>query len=624
MPAVTKKSFLGMKGPFGLYLFLVTVPVLALQGMVYLQIVDQTVGAFPIMKRLRMLGDRAIQEPKVAVLRSDINAGYSGPKPEYYYDLSAFWDFQAQAADFEHRVIKDDDLAQGLGTTATVLVLPWVTCLTQEQKQSIRDFLNKGGSVIATGPLGARNEKNEWSGWEFLTELTGLTQIVSITPEDKSYASFRGNQFYSATVPAGLLLDLPKHVLTVGMGQSPDIYWSDEKWHPVSVDWPSEAAIGTHGVYGKGRVVWLGFNERLSGNNAIRQYMDNYIRAAIQWAGRQPLAVPALWPDKKAMAAIPMGDFGEDFRAAQEVADLFRQEQMPATFFCESRGAMRTPASTDMLRRTVELATTGDAPEAFTGQSLIRQVDRLKKAKVDLDRPAFPVLGFKAPDDALAGETVMALRTAGYSYFVDSAGGQRAVPELMEFRASSVWGRRVELARISTPWSDDAAVVADYEGPTPWKNDLGDAFLREFELAQYLGGVYTFGFRGALLGAKDNRELLMATLRRMKQKKDAWFTSGRDLTAWWSRRNKIRVETIQVHQHRVRVSVTNRGNEDMNSFIVDVHLPQRPKKVRILSEILGKTPPQFELLPEEEVLRLEFQKLKRGSSQVFLVALDES
>jgi len=614
---------LGLKGPFGLYLGLLCIPVLALQGMVYVQIVDQTIGAFPIMKRLRMMGGQSVLEPKVAVLRSDINAGFSGPKPEYYYDLSAFWNYQAQVVDMEHRLISDSELEKGLGDTATVLILPWTNCLTQAQKKSIKEFLHAGGSVIATGAPGARDERNEWSGWEFLSELTGLMQLVSITPEDLTYASFRGNQFYSGTVPAGLQIDLPKQVLIAGIGHSPDIYWSDSKWRPESVDWPSEAAIGTHGVYGKGRVIWLGFNERLSGNNKIRQYMDNYIQAAIRWAARQPLSVPALWPDQKEMAAVTFGDFGSELRSAQEVAEMLKQEQVPATLFCQSGAVSNAPATVSLIRESVELATTGDALDAFGGQGLMKQVERLKKARRDLEREEYPLFGFKPPQNVWSTETIMALRSAGYQYYLDAGGSQRAVPELMEFRAGSLFGRPAELARIGTPWSDDTEIIAEYSGPTPWKEDLGDAFLKEFELGRYLGGVYTFAFQGNLLGSAENRPILRSIVRRMKNPK-VWMTSGIELTNWWSKREKIRLDTRLVHQHRIRVTITNRAREDMAGYSVDLHLPYRPKKVRLLSELLGKTPPRYQLLQNEETLRLEFDKLKRQSSQVFLVALDES
>src|SRR6185295_3027351 len=112
---------------------------------------------------------------------------------------------------------------------------------------------------------------------------------------------------------------------------------------------------------------------------------------------------------------------------------------------------------------------------------------------------------------------------------------------------------------------------------TPWKEDLGDAFLREFEVGKYLGGVYTFGFRGSLLGARENRPLLTSVLRRMKKSK-AWFASASQLTEWWSKREKIRVDCRRVHQHRIRVAVTNRGRQEITGFTIDLHLPYRPKK----------------------------------------------
>lgn len=615
------KSWLGLKGPFGVYLTLLVVPVLALQGLVYVQIVDQTIGAFPIMKRLRMISED-LAEPKVAVLRSDINAGFAGEHPEYYYDLSAFWNFLAEGAGFEHRLITDAELARGLGDSATVLILPWTTCLDKDQRQAIRAFLEAGNSVIATGPVGARDEKNEWVGWDFLNELTGLLQVVSITPEQQTYASFRGNQFYSGTVPAGLLLSLPQHVLAVGIGHTPDIYWSDANWRPVSVEWPSEAALGVHRTVNKGRVIWMGFNERLSGNAKSRILFERYLHASLQWVGRQPLALPQTWPDEKAVAAIPYGEFGSNLDAAQKAADVFSREQIPATLFCQSSAALRKPADAALIRERVELATSGDSPDAFAGQNLVKQAERLRKAKAELDTEKIPLVGFKPPQAAWGPETLMALRSAGFHYLVDSGENDRALPELIEFRASSFLGRKAELTRLPAGWAQDVDVVAAYTGPTPWKEDIADPFVRDLELAGYLGGIYTMGIREDLLGAPENQHILRSLLKRLRRD-DAWLTTADGLAQWWSRREKIRVEATRVHQHRIRVSVTNRGRDEMGKYVVDLHLPYRPKKVRLLSEMLGKAPPQYELRADEEILRLEFTKLKRESSQVFLVALDE-
>jgi len=376
-------------------------------------------------------------------------------------------------------------------------------------------------------------------------------------------------------------------------------------------------------MYGKGRVIWMGFNERLSGEPKLRPLVDNYLQATIQWAGRQPMAVPQSWPGNKTMASVAVGDFGTSIDAAQQAADTFRKEQMPATFFFESGSAqMLTAART--VRGSVEIGTTSDGPDAFQGQNLMKQVDRLKAAKKELDLPKAPVLGFKPPQDAWSAETLLALRTAGFGYFLDAHGSnRRAIPELIQFRSGSVWGGPTELSRIPAAWPGDLDIVADYQGPTPWKEDLGDGFLRDYELGMYLGGVYTFGIRQELLGARENSAILRSVLRRMKNDK-VWFSSASDLASWWSRREKMRIESRLVHQHRIRLSVTNRGREPMDRFVVDLHLPYRPRKVRILSEILGKAPPKYELLPEEDVLRLEFVNIKRQGSMVFLVALDES
>ncbi len=605
--------------PFPLYLLGSSALILLVQVMAYLHIVDMTIGAFPLMRRMNWMG-REDLPTRIVVLRSAFSAVRSGDHPEYYYDLAAYWEHQMTAESIPFAPIKDEDLAKGLGNTASVLILPWTVCMSDAQRTAVRDFVAAGHGLIATGPFGVRNEDCSWFGWEFMAEMTGMDGLDSTTPEEPTFASFRAKRFFSQSMPPGLRMDLPKHELAYGIHPDPDIYWSDGKWGGVDKAAPGEVALGIHTQTGPGRVVWAGFNERITGSKSgLGRFMDQYTRSAVRWASRQPLIGVAPWPKDMEMAAMIAASTGKDREASKSLAKLFVEAGVPGTVFSAEGGA----PPVERTDGRVEVAAAGDDDKPLADNNVLNQVQELNSLRKALENSqGVPVAGFKPPQDMWNIDTLVALRSSGYKYFLDRTGNSRAVPEIVEFPSGAWLGGKVEVAKISTAWSDDFDVVSKYKGPTPWKADLGDEFLEELERCRYVGGAYVFSFSSRLLGAGENLPVVRSVLERVKGS-GAWLASGSELTSWWSKREKVRVETRQITQHRIKVSVVNRGRTPVEDLSVYVHLPYKPKWIRMISEIIGKLPPKHEMPEHEDLLRLDFPKLAKESSYVFIVALTE-
>ncbi|MFN7921111.1 MAG: hypothetical protein U0Q16_13505 [Bryobacteraceae bacterium] len=593
------------------------VTIFAIQLYAYMHIVDRTVGSFPLSKRLNWMGGEELPT-KVAVLRSAFSSIRSGDHPEYYFDLATYWEHQLKSEAIEYQIINDQELAKGLDRSVNVLILPWAVCMSDEQRQAVREFVGRGNGVIASGATGARNADCSWRGWDFTTEITGVEDFQSVSPPPDTFVAFRGGQYYSGGLPPGLRLDLPTQEITYGFHERPDAYWSDAKVMPIDGGAPGGVALATHGEWGAGRVVWLGFNERMIGtkNGQLPRFRDSFTRSAIRWVSRQPLIMLEPWPKRSPSAVVVTADTGRDPRVATSVARMLESEYVPGTLFVAPGGSPREKTS-------LEVAATGDADDPFTVRNVLNQSQALTDAKTALEAGNRAwVTGFKPPQDVWSLDTLVALRTAGYRYMLDRTGNHRTVPELIEFPATTWFGSKVEVAKIPSHWSDDLDAVANYKGPTPWGEDLGDQFVKEYEVSRYLGGSYVLSISAPLLAKQENLHLTQSVLRRIKQN-PVWLTTASDMTSWWSRRERVGAEAILVHQHRLRVSVVNRGRQALDDLTVHLHLPYRPNSIRLISEFIGKTTPASELLPNEDVLLLRFPRVEKESSHVFLVALDD-
>lgn len=166
-------------------------------------------------------------------------------------------------------------------------------------------------------------------------------------------------------------------------------------------------------------------------------------------------------------------------------------------------------------------------------------------------------------------------------------------------------------------------VIAQYRRPGALGVDLADGFVRDFRLTEFVGGLYTLSFRSDLIGAPENTHILRSVIKTMKGDR-AWITSGEQIAAWWSQREKVKVESQMISPTRIRIAITNRSNRPMQNVSAYVYLPRRPKMVRLIPLMLDRMTPRPEMMNgADDVLRLEFPELKPEQSYVGLIVLDE-
>jgi hypothetical protein len=590
----------------------------------FFAILDKTVG--PIRNLTRRF--QKTPEIRVALLKSGSSALLSDPNPEDYFEAVRQWEIALTEAGVAFRVIADQDLTPEIASNSTVLVLPSAVCLSDSQRATIQALPKAGVGIVASGALGARDASCGWRGWDFLTSITGVQKPSASPVTHGAFAIFRGGQYYSEAVPAGFRLDLPPQELVVGALHSPDAYRSAGRLRPATGDAPEEVALASHGTYQGSRFVWLGFKETLteaSGKDQ-RATLNQYMADSVLWVGRQPLTTFGNWPNRS-RAAVMLAETSDSPESAGPAATVFAQERVPATYLLTSSNARTAPAALRRLKEVGEIASGGDTSDAFAEQDAGSQTARLVKARAELERlGSSPIVGFDPPQQVWDTSTVDALRNAGYSYYLDRADFGRAVPQLIITKQETKWflpPRDVEVARISTTGASDIEEIARYHGPGQLGVDLADGFIRDFRLAEFVGGLYTLSFRSDLLGAAANTHILKAVVQRMKVDR-AWITSGDRLTEWWSQREKVRVESRTISPTRIRIAVTNRSDRPMENASVYVYLPHRPKSVRLIPVMLDRMTPHTEMMNGgDDVLRLEFRRLEPELSYVGLIVVDE-
>ncbi len=624
MKATNRKLGYRRTSHFGAWFAFSLLIVVGLQALIFFAILEKTVG--PIRNLTRMFRGNPVGS--VALLKSGNSALMSNPNPEDYFDAVRQWEIALSEAGIPFRVIADDDLVPEIASDSTVLVLPSAVCLSDAQRKAIQALAKVGVGIVASGALGARDATCAWRGWDFLTAVAGVRNPEAAPVTQGASAIFRGGQFYSESVPAGFRVDLPPQELVFGTVRSPDVYRSEGKLFPIGDKSPEEVALASHGTYQGTRMVWLGFKETLTEGSEKHQRaaLNHYMAHAVRWVGRQPIATFGNWPNRS-RAAVLLAETIDSPESATPAARILQAERVPATYLLPSSKAGNGGAALRRLKEIGEIASAGDTAEAFAEQDVGNQTARLVKARSRLESLAsVPILGFDPPQQVWDEATVDALRNAGYFYYLDRSEYQRAVPQLMVSKLETRWflpPRQVEVARISAAGTTDMEQIARYRRPGALGVDLADGFVRDFRLTEFVDGLYTLSFRSDLLGAPENTHILRAIVKTMKGDR-AWIASGEQISAWWSQREKVKLESQIISPTRIRIAITNRSNRPMQNASVYVYLPRRPKIVRLIPLMLGRMTPRPEMVNGgDDVLRLEFPELKPELSYVGLIVLDE-
>lgn len=612
------------KRAYAFYLVTTVLVAASLEGIIYLTLLGNTQGPFSFFHREAAPDPAMTRETRVALLISESSANFHSDNPFGFSLVEREWmDRILRPAGIPYRQISDQDLAKGLGD-ANVLILPESACLDDAQRNTIREFLAAGKGVIASGPVGARNGNCEWKGWDFLTALTGARSASIMTPDNTMNVCFRGQQFFSRSIPAGYKLEIPSQELTVLDARSPDAFLSDWALRPPNRGPVSSATLALHHVVGRGRVVWFGFHDVLPFERVTDQArVDSYLKSAVQWVAKQPLAILGDWPKQQRSAALIAVENDRNYANSERLAGLFKSEGVPAIFLCDSTDAAKQPRLVKDFESAGEVASLGDTEEPLANQLLRVQADRLHTAKLNLDKLSHgDAVGFASPQGITNDVTIEALNDAGYRYELNEMAVTRDVPEIVDYRRSFFFPfQKAEVMKIFHTSVDDFETLANYRGPDPPGPDLADLFLSDFRRNDYLGGVYTFYIHSDIFGSPQYLGTVRTVVDNLRRS-PVWITTGRELTRWWSSRAQLEIQTSKLSIHRIRFDVANKGQSDVMNESAYLYLPYHPKKIQVSAAIFRLSSPTFQLL-DDDILRIDLPKLSAQTNYTYVVKLDE-
>jgi peptidoglycan/xylan/chitin deacetylase (PgdA/CDA1 family) len=456
-----------------------------------------------------------------------------------------------------------------------VIVVPSATSLTEAERKALVEHHKKGGSLLATGPLGARDGAGNWVGWGLMEQLFGARVADEVDPgAEKNFLVMSAGVPLTTAFPNGARVwvgKAPERALRIeGAGQGAARY----------LDWArtpdGKKPVVVFGEKDKGRWALFGFSENSweAAPTGIRMLADG----TIEWLQRRPKAVVSAWPGGYRAAHIVTMNVDEPVENALGLASTLDTLKIKGTFFVLADAVAKAPGTIKAISVAHEIAYHGDASQGFKGQAKGDQAGRIKamqqKLAVSL-RPDERIQGFRAPGESYDTKTEEVLQEAGLRYH--AVDPNRSDGRLPLFAKVNRMVPRDDLVVMARTQADDIVHLQRQDASL---NDIISLMRGE------LGLVIEEGALGMLSIHSRNyaKDSIMAQavptylLSLAEARSQVWLATGAEVADWWRKRENVRVTLSKVGQ-RYELEVSNTGEPAVEGATIDIYHPHASKVV---------------------------------------------
>ena len=508
-------------------------------------------GARTLVPMPSMLPAARLARPvAVAIVRDPASAAYFA-KPSVLDSTIARWRRTLEAMGATVRVVAPAEAA--LAADAQVLVVPSSPCLGYETREAIERAAAEGRGLILTGSAGVHDGGCSRVGYGLVVASTGASRADTLDSRSMVYVTIPASAALSTDVPPGARIEVNPggHVALRRIGR--DAFYSQYDLDPA----PARArplldAAIVHGAYGRGRVVYWGFD---LGDVADRPWSRGVlallVRNAVTWAAGEPLASLEAWPRGRVAAAVLAQDVEGEFTNARYALDSLRAAGVPATYFLTSNLALKYRRLSRALAAHGEIGTHTDRHQLLGGAPPDSQAAWLRRTRDDLARLlGRPVQGLRPPEEQFDSVTLAAWAQTGGTYVFGANDARVAAPELLAVGGGTI----VLLARAT---DDDVAALRGL-GPDPVRA-LGDRYRSDFARIRALGGLYLLSYHSQLLARAELVPALARLARTIAADEAVWRTTAGEASSWWRARAGVRIEARRDGGGIVTIVVRNGG-----------------------------------------------------------------
>ncbi|HEX4468790.1 MAG TPA: polysaccharide deacetylase family protein [Gemmatimonadaceae bacterium] len=521
-------------------------------------------GSRVVQRMPSLLADAHLPSRVVVDILRDESAASFYTTPGTLDSITGAWQTALTAAGADARVVSAT--AASADRNARVLVVPSSPCLTVEAREAIDGITMRGGGIIVTGLTGVYDAGCRPIGYGLIVAITGASRADTLDSRPMTYLTLPAGGPLTVDIPPGSRIDLnPGRQLALRLMQR-DAFFSDYALQPQPAgNTPLLDVAITHRSYGRGRIVYWGFELRdvvhLPWDRALSAIL---VRNSVAWAAGLPIGSIEPWPKGRIAAATIAQDVESGFSNAQYALDSLEAAHVRSTFFLTSDLARDYSRLSRDLANAGEVGSHTENHRLLGGLPLGDQRARLAKSENDLARLiGLPVvMGLRPPQEQFDVATMSAWLAVGGRYVFGANDSRSVSPELLPIGHDTL----VLIGRVG---SDDFAAAAEaHDDPAKTAKILLDEYARY----RALGGLYALSYHSQVLATPDLVPALAHVARKLAADTAIWLATTGEIADWWRVRAQLDARITQ-RSDGFDVVVRNRGERLVGGAVLRVDLP---------------------------------------------------
>ncbi len=606
--------------------------VLLLMGiLVFLMVVKNVYGKYeikeiiPSNKNLSSLSWDI--ENNAAILYSKYTENWMPEGSTWLSDNIDTWENFVSSTKMSYSIIDDQAIERGDHFKYKLLILPGSKSLSDKEIIQIKRFLERGGSVFATGGTASYSDEGKWRGWNFFTEVYGLQFTKEIEPQEVyKVHTLRGNLPLTSGIPTGYALkiatwDRPIYAEILEPRTTQVSFWYNFREEDGLVKEQIKKSAGiAYGYYGLGRFVWYGFEiNSVIGQQEDYVNFDILFRNSISWLRYKPTAFVKDWPGDSKGAALIIPTITTNIYNIKNLPGYLNYSggSVSPTFLVDPYSPGNNNQLLGSLGQNSHFGAIIDIGYKISADDSINNlfskadqieaikwgIDTLQRASGKKVKTIMPLYGFYDEN------TLQAASELGIEYILTDSLTDRSVPNVIIRNNKTI-------LLITKTARDDIQVIRDY--------GLTEKNFQEFT---YFEDIYRLGFEGGLYVLKLHTDyqlrpayinVVSGILNELK-KNNFWVTSIDELKDWWLKKVGVEIRFETRSKRRIALEVSNPRSVPSEDFVVQVNLNKRVKNIELTSDIINTTIPEIKFNSEENVLNLYIKVLEPGETRSYLV-----
>ncbi len=529
------------------------------------------------------------EEPRVALLVSEQAKGISTLESSRVRDAVYYWEVFLLGLQLPYVTVNDSEVGKGIShKDYDLLIMPAGDALSSRQRKSILKFVDRGGSVIASGSLGRLDERGRTVDDSFFSELLGAELVTRVPDQPFGLLhSVDGATAVGLGVPPGFRLNLAAMPgLTAARPVTGTPLGTPYSYSGRDDAFLSELSMMMLNKKGDGMALWTRFGPQDVSRERAHQaaYQRMMANAMALLTGARSVSVrpwPELAQSALAVAALPTVGMAplQYMSGWEEFLGLLQAERVPATFFLTTDEALGFPDIVAAMGQLGEVAIAAESDNVFLGQPLEVQAGRMARASGSLGGTQ---VGIYPPGGYHDGSTLRAAVEGGYNYLL-LPNGQSLAPtavrwwEDVDYRALQASAtEQVDLAFLRSRRRQTREPRRVAVEPTPAVLMPLDAsnknYVTRFHEVERAGGVYILPFhpeseRAGSVKTGELREVIA-----LASERGTWMATVNEVLRWWTLRNSVSVDVVDSNGDIFMIDLTNQSSEAISGLTLELNL----------------------------------------------------